>query len=328
MALNLGMNALNDQDPASRKKLKLAQSVTTQHQWTFTLGPAATSPLQLTGAYAAVANDGLYCAPSPILSIKDATGQDQPVKRAPCTAQMSPQVARHAQQILASTTRAPGTSAAHFAGLYGANPGISVAGKTGTVNASDHGNALDTNAALWFAGVTPDLAATTALFNIDNPNKPITGIPGLTADQAGKLTGDFAAQVWVNALTPLLSGKQWAWPDPNDIPNATPIPSVVGKPYDEAKTELSQLGFKPQRTQFDCGSNQPFGSVAYQGATNVATAGATIPLCVSDFQPLPVYSPPPPPRPTKHPSSGVHPPPGSTHSRPGGGTGHTPPGRH
>jgi membrane peptidoglycan carboxypeptidase len=326
MALSLGMNALNDQDPASRKKTKLAQSVTTQHQATFTLGPAATSPLQLTGAYATVANDGVYCAPSPVVSIKNASGHDVIFKRTPCAPQMSTQVARQAQQILASTTRAPGTSAAQFAGLYGANPGISVAGKTGTVNASDHGHALTTNAALWFAGVTPDLAATTALFNIDNPNKPIVGIPGMTDAQASQLTGDFAAQVWAQALTKQLSGKQWAWPDPNDVDNATPIPSVVGKPFDEAKTTLSQLGFKPQRTQFDCGSSEPFGSVAYQGATQVASAGSVIPLCVSDFQTPFVYSPPPKPTtkpsktPGRHPTSGAQP--------PGRGGGHTPPGRH
>ena len=319
-ALGLGLNALKDQDPGTRKKITVAQSVKDQHQATFVLGYAATSPLELTGAYATVANDGVYCAPSPIVSIKSATGQDLPVKRAPCAAQMSTQVARQAQQVLASTTRPPGTSAAQFAGLYGANPGISVAGKTGTVNASDHGHQLDTNAALWFAGITPDLAATTALFNIDNPNKPITGIPNLTDSAASLLTGDFAAQVWAQALTPQLQGKQWTWPDPNDVANATPIPSVVGQPYDEAKATLTQLGFKPRRTPFDCGSSETFGSVAYQGATTVAAAGATVELCVSDGQgPGYVYTPPKPkphPKPTGHTSGPGH---GGGASTPGGG---------
>lgn len=321
MATSLGLNALKEKD-AQDPKHSYAQNVINQHQATYTLGFKPTSPLELTGAYAAVANDGVFCAPSPIVSIKSATGQDLPVKRSPCTPQMSTQVARQAQQILASTTRAPGTSTAQFAPLYQANPGISVAGKTGTVNASDHGKQLATNADLWFAGITPDLAATTALFNIDNPNKPITGIPNMTDDQAGLLDGEFAAQVWVNALSPSLQGKSWTWPDPNQVENATPIPSVVGKPLDEAKATLSQLGFKPQRTPFDCGSSQPFGSVAYQGATTVAPAGATIELCASDGQGAgPVYVPPPPPtkHPTKHPAPGSHTTPGGGGGGPGGG---------
>jgi membrane peptidoglycan carboxypeptidase len=321
-ALHLGMTSLKEQDPGNtKKKITIAQSVVDQRQPTFTYGYAPTSPLQLTGAYAAVANDGTFCAPSPIVSIKDSTGKDVAVKRSPCATVMTPQVARQAQQVLTGVTHDIGTSASQFAAFYGGNPGASVAGKTGTVNATDaHGNPASTNGALWFAGITPDLAATTALFNIDNPNKPIVGLPGMSDDQAGHLTGDFAAHVWIQALGSVLQGKQWAWPDPNDIPNATPIPSVVGKPFDEAKATLASLGFKPVRTPFDCGSatTTTFGAVAYQSATNVATAGATVQLCVSDGQIPYVWTPP---KQIPH-----HPRPGHSTPPSHGGGGHTPPG--
>jgi membrane peptidoglycan carboxypeptidase len=316
------MNALKAKDP-NAKKGTLAQNIIDQKQATFTLGPASTSPLELTGAYAAVANDGTFCPPSPILSIKDANGRDQDVKRSPCAPQMSPQVARTAVQVLSGDTRAPGTSAAQFQNLYNANPGMTIAGKTGTVNAS---KPLTANADLWFAGVTPDLAATTALFNLDNPSKPISGIPNLPDDQAAHLTGEYAAGVWATALTPLLQGKQWAWQDPNQLANSTPVPPVVGQPYDTAKQTLTQAGFKVTKFPFDCGSSQPYGSVAYQSATNVAESGATITLCVSDNQHLPSEPPPPKPTikktPTGHPTGG--------HSTPGrpGGRSHTPPPRH
>jgi membrane peptidoglycan carboxypeptidase len=292
-ALDLGMNSLNAKDPQA-KKGTIAQNIISQYQATFTLGPTATSPLELTGAYAAVANDGTFCAPAPIISIKNPTGQDIDVKRAPCAPKMTPQVARIAQQVLGGDTVAPGTSAQQFQSLYAADPNIRVAGKTGTVNASDHGKPLPTNADLWFAGITPDYAATTALFDLDNPSKPIIGIPNLTDDQAGHLTGEYAAGVWVAAMTSLLQSKQWVWPDPNQIPNSAPIPNVVGRPFDTAKAALAQAGFKVQRTPFDCGSNVPYGSVAYQGATNVAEAGSAISVCVSDGVPLPVYAAPPP----------------------------------
>ncbi len=317
-ALKLGMNSLKQKETA---KGTIAQDVINQHQATFTLGPKATSPLELAGAYAAVANDGSFCAPSPIISIKDEAGKDVDVKRSPCTPVMSPQVARIALKVLSGDTHAPGTSATQFRSVYAANPGIDVAGKTGTVNATGpNGHPLTTNADLWFAGVTPDLAATTALFNLDNPSKPISGIPNITDDQAAHLTGEFAAGVWATALTAQLQGGQWAWPDPYQIANAAPVPSVVGQPLDTAKAMLTQAGFKPQRTPFDCGSSQPYGSVAYQGAVNVAEAGSTIQLCASDGLGLPLYVAPPPVKKSTPPAPGR---PGTTaptratgHSRP------------
>jgi membrane peptidoglycan carboxypeptidase len=321
-ALDLGMNALKQPDPNARKGT-LADSIIKQQQATFTLGPAPTSPLQLTGAYAALANDGLFCPPAPVLSVKAASGKDVDFNRTPCAQKMAPQVARIALQMLSGDTHAPGTSAPAFESLYSVNPGITVAGKTGTVNASKNGHQLPTNADLWFAGVTPSLVATTALFNIDNPNNPIRGIPGLDGVQAAHLTGAYAAHIWVNTMTPLLSGQEWAWPDPNDVPNPVPVPSVIGQPYDDARTTLTEAGFKVNRSPIDCGSSQIYGDVAYQSPTNVAPADSTITVCVSNNQPLPVYVPPPPPKPKKKPkppSSPVQPTtiptPGGHHTRP------------
>jgi membrane peptidoglycan carboxypeptidase len=319
-ALDLGMNALKQPDPNARKGT-LADSIINQQQATFTLGPAPTSPLQLTGAYAALANDGTFCPPSPVLSIKDQNSKDVDFNRAPCAAKMAPQVARIALSVLSGDTHAPGTSAQAFASLYGVDPGITVAGKTGTVNASKNGHQLDTNADLWFAGVTPNYVATTALFNIDNPNNPIVGIPGMTADAASHLTGEFAAQIWVNSMTPILHSQQWAWPDPNDVSNPQAVPSVVGQPYDDARTTLTQAGFKVNRSPIDCGSSQIYGDIAYQSPSNVAPAGSTITVCVSNNNPLPLYVPPPP-KPTpppKRPKPSIPVPP--TRSVPPGGGG-------
>ena len=294
MALDVGMGALNQRDTSATKG-SIAQNVVRYTQPTFTLGFAPTSPLQLTGAYATVANDGEYCQPAPVTSIKDANGKDMDFKRQPCARQVTPQVARNALKLLSGDTKGQGTSAQQFQNLYSTNPGLTIAGKTGTVNASDdHGRQLATNADLWFVGLTPDMAATTALFNIDTSTKPIVGLPNMTNEQAGHLTGAFAAGLWANALTPVLQGKQWQWPDPNAIPNAAPIPNVVGKPFDEAKDQLVQAGFKVTRYAFFCGSDKIYGAVAFQSSMNVAESGANITLCVSNGQSPYRYTPPPP----------------------------------
>jgi membrane peptidoglycan carboxypeptidase len=317
-ALDLGMGALNQRDTSATKG-SIAQNVVKYTQPTFTLGFAPTSPLQLTGAYATVANDGEYCQPAPVVSIKDANGKDMEFKRQPCARQVTEQVARNALKLLSGDTTGQGTSAHEFQNLYSTNPGLTIAGKTGTVNASDnHGKQLSTNADLWFVGLTPDMAATTALFNIDTSTKPIVGIPNMTNDQAGHLTGAFAAGVWANALTPVLQSKQWQWPDANAIPNAVPIPTVVGKPYDEAKDQLTQAGFKVTKFGFFCGSDKIYGAVAFQSSLNVAESGSNITLCVSNGQSPYRYVPPKPvTKKTKTPGAT---PPGTGTSR-GRGTG-------
>ena len=297
-ALKLGMNALNAPSATEPKKT-VAQVYTSENQATFTLGPAATSPLQLTSAYATVANDGTYCPPAPVTSIKGPDGKDIDFKRSPCRPALNPQVARYALQVLNADTH-QGTSAPQFQNLYSADPGVSVAGKTGTVNATDvHGRQVTKNAGLWFVGVTPNLAATTAMFNITNSRKPISGLAGMSNDQAGHLDGEFAARIWANALTQPLQGQQWTWPDPNAIPNGVPVPNIVNQPYDQARKQLTQSGFKVVRSPVDCGSATNYGAVAFQSPSNVAAPGSTITVCVSNG--TAPYSPPPPPKPTTKP---------------------------
>ena len=137
-AQSLGMTTLNQQvgnDPSQT----LARRIITQRQFGFTIGTYATSPLQLAGAYATIGNDGVFCPPAPVLSIKDVTGRPLPVPRKPCSAQMTPQVARAAANVLIGDSSAPGTAAPAYQ-AYAAAGGSPVAGKTGTQNAATDGH--------------------------------------------------------------------------------------------------------------------------------------------------------------------------------------------
>ena len=70
-ALGLGMNALNNK---TSRGPTVAQEAVGQHEATFTLGVASTSALQLSAAYAAMANDGTFCPADPIVSVTGTTG--------------------------------------------------------------------------------------------------------------------------------------------------------------------------------------------------------------------------------------------------------------
>jgi membrane peptidoglycan carboxypeptidase len=295
MAISLGMNALNDSDSGSGTKT-LAQVIEAQSRATFTLGQVGTSPLELTGAYAAVANDGVFCAPAPVKSIVDPSGKAIAVPRKPCARVLSQQVARTAAQLLVPDTRnAIGTSSASFQSYYGQG-GSDIAGKTGTNNATDSkGNDNGKSSSLWFVGITPDLAATTALINFARPSSTISGLPNVP--DGTPIFGAYAAQMWANALSPvLLAGPRWAWPDPAAVDNAQQVPSVLGQDLATATTTLTSLGFKVApyaNGQPYCGSAQPYSTVGYQQPA-FAPPGSTITLCLSNGLAPFVWTPPTP----------------------------------
>lgn len=307
MADKLGMNALSrsNGNTGNDRNLTVAQSILRYGSAKrLVLGDIETSPLELTSAYAAVANDGRYNAPAPILSITDNKGNSISVPRSPSVQAVAPQVARQAVDILANDTKAPGTSADAFASWYTKNKSI-VAGKTGTAPGIDpKTHKDDKNGALWFVGMTPNLVATTALINLDNPSWPASGLPRVS-DAKDNAFGAYAAGLWVKALRPTLASKHWTWPRPSMVDGES-VPNVTGMSLDEARSTLKSKGYKMQQLDatdlLTCASRIPLNDVAFYGP-QVAPKGSTITVCPSSASPQKIYVPPPPPKPhsTKQP---------------------------
>jgi membrane peptidoglycan carboxypeptidase len=288
----LGMKGLDRHDPSDNPKLSYAQNlVGSQRGQQLVLGSVPTSPLELAGAYAAIADDGQYHTPAPVLSISDSDGNALPVKRAQASQAVAPQIARQAAQILTKDTQGDGTSAKVFSDWDGAADGY-IAGKTGTNQAYPKDSE---NSSIWFVGMTPKLTAVSAIINFDSSSAPSSGLKG---EGTGKAYGDFAAQVWWDALKPALQGKSWSWPDPDNV-DGEDVPDIKGLSYGDAKSALAQKGLKihniaaPGNSQ--CGSSEPFDTVGYYGPQR-AKAGSVITVCLSTS--IPQYSPPPPPKPT------------------------------
>ncbi|HZY75320.1 MAG TPA: penicillin-binding protein [Jatrophihabitantaceae bacterium] len=318
IAEQLGMKGL--EEPSDTPKQTVAQTIVeNQRAQQLVLGDISTSPLEIAGAYAAVANDGEFNAPSPVVAIKKPVlkaGQEVAsdpstdaytaieTHRAHPVQVVSPQVARQAVQILSGDTKYPGTSAQPFQSWYSTNSSI-VAGKTGTAVAADESK----NSSIWFIGLTPQLVAADAIVNLDSPFAPSRGLPGAST---GAAYGDYASQVWLDALQPLLQDKQWTWPTPDSVPG-TEVPDLTGHSLSEAANMLSDAGFKMQQLDkadnVSCASDVTYGQVAYY-APQIATKGATITVCPSSGQPQLVshYTPPP----VNNQGHGNH---------PGGGTG-------
>jgi membrane peptidoglycan carboxypeptidase len=147
MAQKLGIRFRADSDA------KLAKG--SADSWgAFTLGVADTTPLDLAEAYATVAADGVYCAPLPVLSIKDNTGKASSAAQPACHRAISSDLARAAVDAARCPVGAQsvfnqcdGGTAQMVSGILGGRP---VAGKTG----SSEDNSTET-----FVGFTPLLTA-------------------------------------------------------------------------------------------------------------------------------------------------------------------------
>ncbi|MFM1966763.1 MAG: hypothetical protein RL134_2488 [Actinomycetota bacterium] len=114
---------------------------------TFSLGTMEVSPLSMAGAYAAFANHGTYCQPRVVLEITDRYGNNLDVPDPRCREVISRNVADAVTGVLTNVIDGP------FEGRTGglmSLPDRPAAGKTGSTNE---------NAAIWFAGYTPQIAA-------------------------------------------------------------------------------------------------------------------------------------------------------------------------
>lgn len=171
----------------------------------FTLGTVEVSPLSVAEAYATFASGGIHCDPIIISSITDGTGADREVPSANCERVISADVA-NAMNSLLSSVMTKGTGRRVMTA-----DGRPQAGKTGTI---------DSNAAVWFAGYTPQVAGA-AMISVDNTRKPFlkgqsgyrsNGLKGYLVPSTGQGlegsgSGDAGQEIWKPAMQAYLKGK-------------------------------------------------------------------------------------------------------------------------
>jgi membrane peptidoglycan carboxypeptidase len=306
-ALSLGMTALNEKEASGRT---VAQSIVQDQSATFTLGETSTSVLQLTSALGTVANDGVFCPPTPIESVTDTTGKAVPFKRVGCSRQYDSYTARTLVNIMVNDTNPGGTggTSTRFFGDWYNNGGSPIAGKTGTNNSSvcdaKGNNCQDDgkNSALWFVGITPTFVSAAEFANPQKTTQAIPAVPGVTGeDNSGTdIFGAVASKFWLQAYQGYLQNLHWSWPTVDSTPGI-PVDQVTGQSIDEATARLQSAGFKVQVAAFKCGSKELLDNVAFYGP-HIAEPGATITLCKSTGI-APILNLGPTKRPSKTPGS-------------------------
>ena len=171
----------------------------------FTLGTVEVSPLSLAEAYATFASGGIHCDPIILESITNRSGDKREVPSANCQRVITEDVANAMSSLLSSVmTKGTGRRALTA-------DGRPQAGKTGTI---------DSNAAVWFAGYTPQVAGV-AMISIDNTRAPFVkggagyrynGLKGYTVPSTGRALegsggGDAGQDIWKPAMEAYLKDK-------------------------------------------------------------------------------------------------------------------------
>ncbi|GAB3110139.1 transglycosylase domain-containing protein [Janibacter alkaliphilus] len=152
------------------------------------LGSDSSTPLQLASAYATLAADGKYCAPTPIQSITTADGTKIKLNERDCEQVLTTDTARKVTHMMFGALEPGGTA--------GSNPssaladGREAAGKTGTTDDSNQS---------WFGGFTPQLS--TAIW----VGTPIDTFPMRNINIGGQFYADvyggsIAAPIWKQTM--------------------------------------------------------------------------------------------------------------------------------
>ncbi|NLE81698.1 MAG: PASTA domain-containing protein [Rhodococcus sp.] len=222
------------------------------------LGSNNISPLAMAGAYATVANKGIYCTPHAIDRVTDADGNDLPIPASTCEQVLDPKVAATAAYAFrAVMTSGTGT---------GGNPGgkVPVIGKTGTHNKKQKWlveSSTNVATAVWAGNAKGDGDISRTYSNGGSVYFMPFKINKMIQGKANELYG----------------GSKFPSPDSKLTRKVyTELPSVIGMDTSKAKKKLEDAGFTV-KVGSEVDSGEPKGTIAEQspGAGRVA-GGATV----------------------------------------------------
>jgi membrane peptidoglycan carboxypeptidase len=190
------------------------------------LGSKNIAPLAMAGAYATIANKGVYCTPKAIDRVTDADGQEIAPPTSSCTQVIAPEVAATVAYDLQGVMNPGGTGAA-------SNPrdGTPMIGKTGTHNTYQTmmiESSTNVTTAVWVGNTKGEATLYRRYYN------------GVELSQLRHRI----APVIARAANAAYGGEDFPKPDLNLTRQIlTAVPNTVGMPVDQARAKLEDAGF-------------------------------------------------------------------------------------
>ena len=204
----LGIKAGLDKVVDAARRAGIPETVAMIGTPSVTLGVASPHVIDVANSYATFAAQGIYSKPYMVAQV---TGPNKGVLY-----QGKPQTQEvFSKEVMADLTYALKSVVNGGTGSAALGLGRPAAGKTGT---------SQSNASAWFAGYTPQLAATMALFR-DSASESLNGIGGLTSVTGGS----FPARIWTAFMKGALRNEPvMSFPAPANIGGLDPVVMTSG----------------------------------------------------------------------------------------------------
>ncbi|MFR9752634.1 penicillin-binding protein [Nocardia sp. 004] len=284
MAVRLGMRSYTQPGSSGHSNQSLADMIKEQNLGSFTLGPVAINPLELSNVAATLSSGGRWCPPSPIKEIVDREGKQVPLTQQACEQVVEPGLA-HTLANAMSKDDISGT-AAGAARAVGWN--FPTSGKTGTT---------ESHRSSAFLGFTNSLAAAAYVYGDSPTPGEICSFPLRNCGDGDLFGGNEPARTWFSAVKPVIG----LFPPPALPPlddkyvrgaDNAQVPDVTGKSRDAATSTLRAAGFKV--TTVTGPGAEPKGTVMGTAPNGSAIPGSVITLYISDGTVRPTPEPAPP----------------------------------
>ncbi|WP_454166283.1 penicillin-binding protein [Gordonia iterans] len=289
MAVRLGLRSYTVPGSSGVSDQSLADYIKKGNFGSFTLGPFPVNALELSNVGATIASGGVWCPPSPVVSIEQAKRDrfgnavmdpdgkpvmvSVPFNPPKCEQVIERGLAGALSHAMSQDTHGAGTAAA---AARSAGWDLPMSGKTGTTEA--HRSAA-------FLGFTNQLSAASYIYNDGRQTSGICSSP-LRQCYDGDLYGGMEpARTWFRSMLPIaekFGPVRLPANDPQFVNGSSRgrIPNVAGLPVSQAVSRLQEAGFRVNELEVD--SSKPKGTVVFTAPSDSAMPGTVIALYVSN----------------------------------------------
>ncbi|BAF53329.1 transglycosylase domain-containing protein [Corynebacterium glutamicum] len=272
LSVKLGLRSYTDEGSFDGES-SIADYMKDNNLGSYTLGPTAVNPLELSNVAATIASGGMWCEPNPIASVHDREGNEVYIDRPACERAIDAETAS-ALAVGMSKDTVSGT-AASAASMYGWS--LPTAAKTGTT---------ESNQSSSFMGFNSNFAAAPYIYNDGTSTTPLCSGPVRQCSSGNLFGGNEPAQTWFNMASNVPAASQGTLPSSSDSfrlgTSGELLNQVVGQSEASARRTLEAKGYKVT-TRSVSGAGSARGTVVSatpQGA--VLIDGGTVILNISD----------------------------------------------
>ncbi|MFE3546888.1 penicillin-binding protein [Nocardia sp. NPDC059177] len=272
MAVRLGMRSYTKPGTSGHGNTSLADHIKNNNMGSFTLGPFAINPLELSNVAATLASGGKWCPPSPIKEVIDRHGKTVPLTQQACEQVVDPGLAN----TLANAMSKDDVSGTAAGAARSAGWSAPMSGKTGTT---------ESHRSSAFLGFTNSLASAVYVYGDSPTPGEICSFPLRNCGGGNLYGGNEPARTWFNAVKPMLEHLPPPALPPLDDKyvrgaNNSQVPDVAGKSQGEATSILTAAGFQVSAVTGE--GSQAKGTVMGSSPNGAAIPGSVITIYISD----------------------------------------------